>query len=377
MAEDAEQSTVALRQMAAPGAGPRAAQALSEIVPQLLARDAATIESEAAAIVPQLGKLRAGEIELDALRTASLQSIEQLTPDAKSLADARRNYARLSNTMARLTPIYARQMRVSAALARRMLCLELLPKSRPAGDFARISKLAEQALAMPADAARSITDDPLNPPAEATPRRLAFYVASRRIDGWNRQMESAMNAAEIAHARRVNAYRELLGMMPYEWDVRLIQSARRHSKEMMDLWYFGHYSPTDTERSPGGRMIRAGYAAGSNENITMGSWTGDDAFWQFFNSPDHHRAWLDRDATALGIGKWEYAWTEDIGSGPRLMIRSSTERDKATIVGPELKPQAREETRQRPRDMSNVKFYDESGQEVKSIPGIERKISVK
>ncbi len=121
-----------------------------------------------------------------------------------------------------------------------------------------------------------------------------------------------MNFGEIAHARKVNSYREMLGMPPFELDARLIQSARRHSKEMIDLWYFSHWSPTQSERSPFARMAHAGYELGSNENITMGPFAADDAFWNLFNSPEHHRAWVLPQNTTFGVGKWENAWTEDI-----------------------------------------------------------------
>jgi uncharacterized protein YkwD len=383
--DDSDKSMSALRQLAAlsaatgQSAAPRASQALAEVVPQLLTRDAATIESDAAAVAPQLAKAQAAQADMETLRAESIQAVERMDHDPASLTAAKRNYVRLSSTAAKFTPVCARQMQVAAALARRELCVQLVAKSKPAAaDTDRPARLARQALAMPPEAALALMTGPLNPPADAAQRPLWFYIACRRIESWNHQLEPLMNAAEITHARRVNAYRELLGLLPYEFDARLIQSARRHSKEMQDLWYFGHYSPIEAERLPETRMARAGYPDASNENITMGSWTGDDAFWQFFNSPGHHRVWLDRDATAMGVGKWEFGWTEDIGNGPRLMTAAPAEREKGTVVGAELKPQAKELTRQRPRDLGTIKFYDETGQEVKALPaGTERKTGVR
>jgi hypothetical protein len=113
------------------------------------------------------------------------------------------------------------------------------------------------------------------------------------------------------------------------------------------------------------RMVHAGYPDPSGENLHMGQWTGEEAFWQLFNSPGHHREWTDSDSTAVGIGKWENAWTEDFGAGPRLMTAAPARVAKAVILGPELKPQAAELTRGHPRDMRDIKFYDEDGQEVK------------
>jgi hypothetical protein len=362
LGDDFDKSMTAVRDLSA--AGSPAAGELSDVVRQLLARDAATIESEAPAISALLPKLRQDEAEFAPLRAAALAAIENLTSDPESLKGARRIFARLSNTHAKLTPVYARQLQVIQALSRRAACAELVPAAVAAADTRRLAKLAGQALAISPDAAAKFLTGPLDPPVDPAGRELLFYVACRRIEAWT-------------HLRRVDSYREFLGLLPFELDVRLVQAARRHSKEMMDLWYFSHYSPTESERSPFGRMERAGYRNGSNENITMGSWTGEDAFQQFFNSPEHHRAWVGPEDTAMGVGKWENAWTEDIGSGPRLMTATDAERNAAALVGVELKPQFTERTRQHPRDLATIKFYDESGQEVKQPREVKQKISTR
>jgi hypothetical protein len=373
--DDFDKSISALHQLSNVGAG--ASQTIHEIVPQLLTRDSATIESESSAVAAELAKVKSVEAEIQPLRDQSLAAIENLTLDPQSLKTARKNYARLSNTAARLTPLYTKRLHIVQAWSRRTECLSLVPSAKTA-DAGQLSKLADGALGMSAEAACKFLLGPLDPPAEAGERPLWFFIACRRIDAWNRQIEPAMNPAEATHFRLLNSYRELLGLLPFELDTRLVQAARLHSKEMMDLWYFSHYSPIASERGPGDRMAMAGYADGSNENITMGSWTGEDAFWQLFNSPDHHRAWVNRNDTTLGVGKWEFGWTEDIGAGHRLMTAPDAERTAAVGQGAELKPQTTETTRKHPRDLATIKFYDEAGQEVKTLPpGVEKKVSTR
>ena len=366
VSDDPTESLAALRQLAVAGGAGQAA--LREVVRQLLARDAGAVEAEAAVAPAELPKLRAAEAEADPLRAGARSAVEKLTHDPAALKAARQNYDRLSAVQVRLSAGYLRQARVVRALDRRAECLALLrpPETAPVapGEGERLGRLAEQVLGMPADVAAGFTRGAPEPPKESARRGLWFYLSCRRIEAYNRTIEPGLNAAEVTHARRLNFYRELLGLLPYELDPRLTQSARRHSKEMVDLWYFSHYSPTESERDPWRRMEGAGYAEGSNENLTMGSWNGEEAFWRLFNSPGHHRAWIAPADTALGVGKWENAWTEDIGAGPRLMTAHPDERAKAVVVGDELKPQAVEATRRHPRDLKDVKFYDPAGREV-------------
>jgi uncharacterized protein YkwD len=368
LGDDIHQSIDALRQLGASGDPGR--QALSGVLPVLFLRDAGTLEAEAAAAPTQLPKLHAAEAEIDTLRAAQLDLVANLTHDPKQLLEARHNYDKLSGVQSRLATGYAHPLRVLDVLARRSECLALTKPTDPlptsAADADRLNHLAEQALGMPPAAAQRLLTGPLRPPADPAQRPLWFYLACRRIEAFNRTIEPALNAGEIAHARRVNFYRELLGILPYEWDTRLTQSARRHSKEMVDLWYFSHWSPTESERDPFARMAHAGYPNPSGENLQLGSWTGEEAYWRLFNSPGHHREWTDPDSTAMGVGKWENAWTEDFGAAPRLMTATPQQVAKAVIHGPELKPQTGELTRRHPRDMRYIKFYDEDGHE---IPG--------
>ncbi len=361
--DDPISSLAALRQLAE--AGDAGMASLRQIVPQLFARDSAAVVAAADSAAVAIPRLRAMENQMQPLQSSALQMIDNLTEEPESLKSARRSYAKLDALEARLSPEYARLARVAAAVARKDECAKLrLSPASSKGDEA-LQTPATKALSMPAAAAVKYLAGSLEPPVEADRRGLWLYLAARRIDAWNKSIEPSMNSGEIAHARKVNAYREMLGLLPLELDARLIQSARGHSKEMIDLWYFSHWSPTPSLRSPFGRMAQAGYALGSNENITMGPYAADDSFWNLFNSPDHHRAWVLPQNNSFGVGKWENAWTEDIGAGPRLMIASTEEREAAVVRGNELKPQT-QVVHNRPRDLSDIKIYDKSGQEVGS-----------
>jgi uncharacterized protein YkwD len=365
LGDDVGQSIIVLGQLGASGGPGR--QVLRAVLPQLLARDAGTLETEAAGASVNLSRLHAAEAEMAPLRAAQLDAISNLTHDARQLLEVRHNYDKLSAVQARITAGNAHCLSVLDAAARRAECLTLAAPGDPvpasAADGQRLDRLAEQALGMPPATAQRLGTGPLQPPSDPAQRPLWFYLSCRRIEAYNRTIEPSQNAGEIAHARRVNFYRELLGLLPYELDPRLTQSARRHSKEMIDLWYFSHYSPTESERDPFGRMAHAGYPDPSGENLQMGRWTGEEAFWNLFNSPDHHRQWTDADATAMGVGKWENAWTEDFGAAARLMTATPAELAKAVIRGEELKPQLVELTRHKPRDMRDIKFYDPHGRE--------------
>jgi uncharacterized protein YkwD len=372
LADDIHQSIDALRQLGASGSPGR--EALSGILPVLFVRDAAAFEAEATAASAQVPKLHAAEAEIAPLRATQLDAIANLTHDPKQLLEARHNYDKLSSIQTRLAAGYAHPMSVLDTLARRWACLSLTKPTDPlptsAADGDRLNRLAEQALGMPPAAAQRFLTGPLRLPTDPAQRPLWFYLSCRRIEAYNHTIEPALNAGEIAHARRVNFYRELLGLLPYELDTRLTQAARRHSKEMVDLWYFSHWSPTESERDPFGRMAHAGYPNPSGENLQMGSWTGEEAFWHLFNSPGHHREWTDPDSTAMGVGKWENAWSEDFGAAPRLMTATPQQIAKAIIRGQELKPQAGDLTRRHPRDMRDIKFYDEEGKELPGpVPG--------
>ena len=119
---------------------------------------------------------------------------------------------------------------------------------------------------------------------------------------------------------------------------RLIQSARRHSKEMVDKNYFSHTSPTPGKETFSQRTANAGYDQGSAENIAAGSASGRDTFWQWFDSPGHHVNMTRPSGVALGVGRWSTTWTQNMGAGVRLMLMTDAERAQIKVKGDILKP---------------------------------------
>jgi uncharacterized protein YkwD len=151
-------------------------------------------------------------------------------------------------------------------------------------------------------------------------------------------MPKLMDAEEIKNLQAVNAYREAIGLMPYEADPRLVQAARRHSKEMVDLKYFSHESPTESEKDFGTRAKNAGYKGAAGENIAYGAGTGEKTFWMWFDSPGHHKN-MAGGSNALGVGRWGSHYTQVFGGAARVMTMRDNERENVKIEGKVLEPE--------------------------------------
>jgi uncharacterized protein YkwD len=364
----------ALKQLAAAGDN----DAVRQYAPTLITRDIATLNEEAPGVAASLPRLRANEKEIAALRQSTLAAIVKFVKEPVAQKALKNDYERLTALQNKINIDYARQQRLLDMLDRRAQTLELWHAADPkaaspqpnitAPETDRLTKLVETAIGFSPALAASFSatldppaNDPKSPENDSLRHGLWFYISCRRIEAYNKTLDSNFNLGEITHARRLNAYREALGLLPYEIDLRLSQAARRHSKEMIDLWYFSHWSPTDGLHSSFDRMKAAGYPRPASENIALGGWTGDEAFWFLFNSPDHHRAWIKPNETALGVGKWENAWGECFGQAPRLMLATPSQRENAQIKGELLKPQTTELTKKQPRDLRDYKFYDIHG----------------
>ena len=329
----------------------------------------ADVVAKASAAAGELAKLRAAEEELQTTRRSAWNNLRSLTggPKDETVKSAKQNHDKLSATLTRLSATYAHQSRAAEALTRRgsrIDTLRSLDRTAAAvadADTGRLMRLAEAAVGFPPSiVAEYQTTDVLAPPQEEEQRGLWLYVVSRRIDADNRaQVEPLMERGEVTHARRLNAYREMLGLLPLELDARLVQSARRHSKEMIELSYFSHSSPTEGLRSPFHRMAAAGYDRPANENIHMGRWDGEESFWKLFYSPGHHKAMVSERYTALGVGRWDMAWTENFGAGRRLMLAGAEQRAAAKVNGQALGPQRIDLSKKPgPLDLSNLRIYD-------------------
>ncbi|MCE9582881.1 MAG: CAP domain-containing protein, partial [Planctomycetes bacterium] len=126
---------------------------------------------------------------------------------------------------------------------------------------------------------------------------------------------TGFDADEKECIRVTNEYRFMMGLQAVEAQEALGRAARKHSAEMEKLGYFAHESPTKGLVSPGERCAADGYSGYRGENIEMGTHTGTESFWGWYNSSGHHRNMLGAGHTQIGLGKSGTYWTEDFGAG--------------------------------------------------------------
>ncbi len=259
---------------------------------------------------------------------------------------ARDFYGRLDTMVPLLGKVLEVRLAVRRAMAGREHLLSIWrgldAKDKPFSDQneADLSAKAEAVLALPLEEALGIPAFGRGeaPAQGSTAWHLWFYAACRAIETYNASLRDRMSEGEFANVRAVNHYRELLGILPMEVDLRLLQSARRHSKEMADLGYFGHTSPKKKHRTASMRMKQAGYDAGAGENCAQGYRTGEDAFWGWFSSPPHHRNMVAEGNAAFGVGQWDTLWTQNFGRGRRTMLLDEAARRQLAVKGDVLPP---------------------------------------
>jgi len=291
-------------------------------------------------------KVSNAERQIAELRASALENISELEK-GKKVQTAKENYTRLIEMHKAMAPVYAHRIAVIKALAMRS---ELVDICREAGGETakrytpeaekKLTELAERSLGMPLSKAMAIGPfDGGKGPEDPAAKAVWRFGACRRIEAHNTTLRRHMTRGEAENLRLVNDYREALGALRCEIDIRLIQSARRHSKEMTDLDYFSHSSPTPANESFGKRVRNAGYPSPAGENIASGVRSGTNAFWMWFGSPGHHKNMVNRGHSAMGVGKWAAKWTQNMGRGKRVMLMSKTDRANAKIKGEVLRPQ--------------------------------------
>jgi len=318
-----------------------------------ITRNRRTLE---AAPAGEVDKLREAQQAYDDKRAELLALIKGLGKEQTD--DAKQRFEALQQVHRQITPSYAQLAAAYQALAARPRLIALWTLATGGDDTAaRRLNLADEAsfyqgvqetLGVTPDDAEAMTAVPDAKGLHHYRKRFEDPVAAavwhhalcRRMEAYNIAVARAsMDREEQTNAAWVNLYREVLGLIPYELDPRLIQAARRHSKEMTDLDYFAHDSPTAENKSHTRRMKNAGYDHGYSENIAYGSGSGERTFWQWFHSPGHHKNMVRPESTALGVGRWNNRWTQNMGRGPYVFLMPADERDAATkIEGPVLPP---------------------------------------
>jgi uncharacterized protein YkwD len=313
------------------------------IVRTLLTRDQQAISAAVAGIGD--GK-EAAEFEkkIDALRAearANVAVLDKAKPE--TIKKAHEYYDQLVPMTAKMNQAWAMRMTIVDALGRRGEMIRIWREISPTSDRTfpvdAETKLRQAAVRAVGDfVERASSLEYSKPPRDEALRPLWFFGVSRRIEAWNnRHMEKFMDPEEIKDFNCVNVYREAIGLLPYEADPRLVQAARRHSKEMVDKNYFSHESPTPSEKDFGMRIKNAGYAGGAGENIAFGGGNGEGTFWMWFDSPGHHKNFAGNQ-NALGVGRWQDHWTQNFGSAPRVMLMSEDEQARVKVEGEVLAP---------------------------------------
>jgi len=291
-------------------------------------------------------KVKQFEAEVALVRGKARVNLEKLAK-GDSITAAKQFQVKLKELLPRLNIAYGQRWQVIEAMRRRAECaamLERLGKRRDEAGEAAIAAQASKALGLDLETALAIPElgDANEPRTDAPEYGLWFYRACRKIEDYNRSQGGVvLNKWEAMSVRLLNEYREGLGLFPLEIDPRLTEAARRHSKEMCDLKYFAHASPTAGRKMPIDRMRAAGYSAGWRENICANVGDSERAFTLWFNSPGHHLAMLAPEETAIGCGRWDNAWTHTFGHGLRLMLKDKAGHAKALkpLAGAALAPQ--------------------------------------
>ena len=305
---------------------------LTDVVRTMLAHDRFVIES--AHGMASFSDLQAQLDKLAAERAAARENIDKLAHD-ETIQIAHKHFDALKGMTDKLHGVLASADGVAVALARRAELLELWHELMPADKVysadveAKLIAKADRVFGS-ATALAAVPDFGTgDAPSEPFVRDVYFLrraAGSRRI---TIRSSRTCPPGSVQNGQMVNAYREYLGVMPFEFDARLVNAARAHDKEMAELDYFAHESPVAANKTPWDRIRAAGYEHGSGENIAKGMSTGDEAFWGWFDSPGHHQNMASKQHTALGVGNAGILWTQDFGSGDRLMLAPPDERARA------------------------------------------------
>jgi uncharacterized protein YkwD len=333
---DAAVAMPAIRELK--GMGNVARPTLVSIVKTVLSRDRDAVSTAVAGIGD--GK-EAAEFEkrIDSLRAEARANVALLDKSKpETIKKAHEYYDQLVPMTAKMNQAWAMRMTIVDALGRRGELIRTWREIAPPSDHSFPSdaeaKLKQSAVRAVGDfVERASSLEYSKPPRDEALKPLWFFGVSRKIEAWNnRYMEKFMDPEEIKDFNCVNVYREAIGLLPYEADPRLVQAARRHSKEMVDKNYFSHESPTPSEKDFGMRSKNAGYVGGAGENIAFGAGNGEKTFWMWFDSPGHHKNFAGGQ-NALGVGRWHDHWTQNFGNGPRIMQMSEEEQSHIKVEG--------------------------------------------
>jgi len=142
-------------------------------------------------------------------------------------------------------------------------------------------------------------------------RSLPMSENDRRILLENESNADEIDAHEAAGILELNLIRIRCGLGALRIDTKLCDAGRGHSQDMNELEFFDHVSPVEGKKTFGDRASKAGTSA-SAENIARGQTSGKAVISSWWHSPGHHRNML-APATRIGIGRFEWHWTQLFG----------------------------------------------------------------
>ena len=135
-----------------------------------------------------------------------------------------------------------------------------------------------------------------------------------RIEAYNETLGAQIERGDASLLRITNAYRAMFRHRPLALDLKVLAAAKGHAKEMSQLGYFSHFSPTPGRKTPTDRMLLAGYTHGASENIALTD-GAESAHLAWCQSSGHHRNLLNANFTEAGMGGDGRNWVQNFGSG--------------------------------------------------------------
>lgn len=185
-------------------------------------------------------------------------------------------------------------------------------------NFNELKALTEKlnALVAPLAATSSVRYGPNSAVPRTGPLKAIYlYKAARAIEQYNLAHKSEMTDDEYGVFVETNIYREALGLIPFEYDLRLRDSARGHSNWMSETGTFEHESDLPGKKTFAQRIKSEGYNWNAcAENIAEGHENAKIVFQGWFDSPGHHHN-LVEDFTHLGVGRKDKYWTQNFAKG--------------------------------------------------------------
>lgn len=340
--ENAEISYNALRDLK--GMGAVARPTLIPALKHVLSRDQDAIEAAIAGIGD--GKEAAQfESEIEILRKEARENIPKLSKEKpETIKRAHEYYDALIPMTEKMNQAWAYRFAVIDGTGRRSKLISMWREVAPADDKsftpAAEASLRERSVRVVGDILERTSGlEWGKPPTDESLRPIWFFGQCRKIEAWNNSLiDQLLDPEEAKNLRKVNQYREAIGLLPYEIDARLVQAARRHSREMVEKGYFSHESPTPENKSFGDRAKNAGYKGAAGENIASGTSSGEGAFNMWFGSPGHHQN-MAGGAQAIGIGRFGNRMTQVFGGAQRIMLMSEEQRATIKIEGTIVPPQ--------------------------------------